>query len=635
MQSSQSALPSEQHAPRKEEFVVRMAKFTEEQEKTMNEYTVFLYQVCGGLKYALEGDSKKIDVAEVSRTIESPSKRAGIVVMTSYFPAHFAEIRHLSRVSETDYIGEWSFDPMEIPQPKTGAGRSGSLFMFSQDCKYLFKTIPKHEFESLIAVLPPYKTHLRNNPASRLMRFYNLHQFRRKGRDSIYLIVANNIFYNQLHLQIDMKYDLKGRVVKKSSRKKKGYLDKPAAGGVWKDNQLQSRTFSPVNTPELLAMLRVDALFLREQECIDYSLLVGIHNATEKRPANDEANNNTNVGRISGGNASMSLVDTIRLSVETRHGRAYSMIEMDKNIGVGIPSEDNTELYFFGVIDFLSRYFWKKKVANFAKRALWAQETLSTVPPPMYCDRWVNYLKTIIRFKNSAQELQVENMDDSGATKMLSLESDPSQKVGNTKSGPFTVAGNQRSSAGTGKTTTSLQPLSVGGGARVSSRSTNKKAETSSVSSRSVRHDVPPLARTASGPILSLTDNSVPPTATAGGGGAGGAAAAASLHLRARDKLPTNGEGYEMDKGLGRTCEPGSGRHKSSASALPSGVEEGLGRAIVPRRHTTMDAPKGADVAGNVHGEDLTSDNQSIEPLPQRFGLDRTSAEIGLSAMST
>jgi len=45
---------------------------------------------------------------------------------------------------------------------------------------------------------------------------------------------------------------------------------------------------------------------------------------------------------------------------------------------------------------FLSRYETKKKIANRCKRFLWKPETLSTVPPLFYRNRWVAYLDKVI-----------------------------------------------------------------------------------------------------------------------------------------------------------------------------------------------------------------------------------------------
>ena len=90
-------------------------------------------------------------------------------------------------------------------------------------------------------------------------------------------------------------------------------------------------------------------------------------------------------------------------------------------IGVGIPTAedaDEKEVYFVGIIDFLSRsvpapllwflsppdcrpgmihrrYHWKKKIANAFKSIKWSQDQLSTVNPEFYFKRFTNYLPSV------------------------------------------------------------------------------------------------------------------------------------------------------------------------------------------------------------------------------------------------
>lgn len=54
--------------------------------------------------------------------------------------------------------------------------------------------------------------------------------------------------------------------------------------------------------------------------------------------------------------------------------------------GVMVPIYSNPamkkEVYFVGIIDPLSRYKLRKKVAHFLKEIIWDADTLSTVPAP-------------------------------------------------------------------------------------------------------------------------------------------------------------------------------------------------------------------------------------------------------------
>jgi len=44
----------------------------------------------------------------------------------------------------------------DAARPQKSDGRSGSLFCFSPDRKFIIKTIPDHEFQTLVSILPYY-----------------------------------------------------------------------------------------------------------------------------------------------------------------------------------------------------------------------------------------------------------------------------------------------------------------------------------------------------------------------------------------------------------------------------------------------------------------------------------------------
>lgn len=406
--------------------MVKLDVFDAKTDSEMTAPTVLIYQILQGIRYAgkrelpisnPDSETKReisIEMDDDKDTtlfnIHSPSVTKGhVIIMKDYDPKIFRDIRMFEKITPEDYDQAWRFDPTQIPQPDIGAGRSGSLFLLSADGRFIFKTIPHHEVESLRAILPQYREYIRANPDSRLMRFFALHRFQ-VANDFIYLFVGNNCFYSPRGLSVDKKYDLKGRKPKESSMKKDA-IKQPAHGNIWKDNQLD-RSFYPDNAMQLRLSLVKDAHFLASQDIIDYSLLVGVHFNDKK--CNEILNFNRQVSTEAKHRVSIALegkVDTPNsgtrdgnnLSVmppvsKARTKRSYSFSITHHITGVGFPSakEDNDEIYFFGIIDFLSRYYIKKKTANFFKKFLWEEQTLSTVPPATYCERFCNYVPSII-----------------------------------------------------------------------------------------------------------------------------------------------------------------------------------------------------------------------------------------------
>lgn len=303
-----------------------------------------------------------------------PGMPGGRVVMKDYFPMEFHDIRTREEIGHQAFVTSWDFERGTRPIPAKGAGRSGSLFLLSADERFIFKTLPHSEVRTMKNILPHYQKYIANNPQSRLMRFLAMHRFQVRN-NYIYIVVSTNIFYSPKGLTVDIKYDLKGRTPKLSTLRQPDKLKNPAKGGVWKDNQLH-RKFFPDAAASLIANLAKDAHFLASLKCIDYSLLVGVHTVTET----DE----------------VSVTENPR-GRECSH--LYSFSQVHDDVGLGFPSTAvvrEKEVYFFGIIDFLSRYLTKKKCAHFWKTFLWPEDTLSTIPEDLYCDRFVKYLSTVI-----------------------------------------------------------------------------------------------------------------------------------------------------------------------------------------------------------------------------------------------
>jgi hypothetical protein len=155
---------------------------------------------------------------------------------------------------------------------------------------------------------------------------------------------------------------------------------------VWKDNQLK-RTFGidGEKRAALLQAINDDAAFLREHDCIDYSLFVCVHTV---------------------GDATVAACTQDVASPAA----AVALIEANG----GIVSKDGKEIFFIGIIDFLSRYgTLAKKGAHFFKRFLWTNAELSTVNAKYYADRFDNYLPTIVGVVDDDDDGDDAAVDDS------------------------------------------------------------------------------------------------------------------------------------------------------------------------------------------------------------------------------
>jgi hypothetical protein len=142
----------------------------------------------------------------------------------------------------------------------------------------------------------------------------------------------------------------------------------------------------------VLEQLRVDAHFLAAHELMDYSTLIGVSyndpSFTLLRPVDHPT--------------------TGPVPAERRSGR--NTFQPTSRYQQGIVGLAGVETYHIGIIDMLTCYNMKKKTANFFKNFLWTNETLSTVPPEMYRDRFLKYLNRVIA------RADLENVDVSNGS---------------------------------------------------------------------------------------------------------------------------------------------------------------------------------------------------------------------------
>jgi 1-phosphatidylinositol-4-phosphate 5-kinase len=86
-------------------------------------------------------------------------------------------------------------------------GKSGSLFYYSQDYRFIIKTIRRIEHRFLRQILTLYHGHIQEHRESLLVKFYGLHRVQLPQGDKIYFVVMGNIFSPSRPLRAI--YDLK------------------------------------------------------------------------------------------------------------------------------------------------------------------------------------------------------------------------------------------------------------------------------------------------------------------------------------------------------------------------------------------------------------------------------------------
>jgi 1-phosphatidylinositol-4-phosphate 5-kinase len=195
----------------------------------------------------------------------------------------------------------------------------------------------------------------------------------------IYFIIMGNLFSTPLEL--DLRYDLKGSVYGRTSRKPGVPIDKSIAlkDLDFKDDKMSIRMMAE-DKQIFLRQIEIDCKFFESANIIDYSILLGVHHI----PKNEQIKLHNN--EILGTPSFKTLDDTNALKANK------PFFERFKG---GILSSDKNKIYLLGVIDILTEYGAKKKLEYGVKRTLFGAG-ISCVPPSEYADRFKNFIKSCI-----------------------------------------------------------------------------------------------------------------------------------------------------------------------------------------------------------------------------------------------
>ncbi|KAH8659758.1 hypothetical protein BGZ61DRAFT_155249 [Ilyonectria robusta] len=473
---------------------------TKVDEKHANWVTV--YSMLTGIRVSVSRTNAKLDRPLTDTDFESKRKStfdiAGNELAPSaeynfkfkdYAPWVFRHLRALFRLDPAGYLtsltGEYVMSEFASP------GKSGSLFYFSRDYKYIIKTIRHSEHRFLRKVLRDYCQHVTENPNTLLSQFYGLHNVKTPYGEKIYFVVMNNLF--PPHCDIHQTFDLKGSTIGRDY-KEDGLEKNPRA--TLKDlNWLRRKRHLVLTMGKkrlFLEQLHRDVRLLQKVQIMDYSLLIGIHDLQRSNEENlrDKALKVFNPGGYIPPDDSHSVVMGTASKLENTQtaGEFRQMIKAKRTVPTGqtsirMPSElvegQNTEyflfyednggvraihennqpgeeIYYLGLIDCLTHYGISKKIEHFWKGLRHDGTQISALPPQEYGERFLHFMEGITitpeeaarvacrkKAVAAAAEQERERVSSWGSTSQLSsggTESD-SQLLTPAKDGEESAAG--------------------------------------------------------------------------------------------------------------------------------------------------------------------------------------------------
>jgi len=133
---------------------------------------------------------------------ELPAK-IGSFTFKDYAPRVFQEIRRDASIDAKEYIKSVCHNNyIEF----ISNSKSGAFFFFSNDGRYMIKTIEQAESKCLLKMLQGYYLHLKSNPGSMISRFFGLHRvkFRRPvhGRRKYHFVIMQSVFHTSRYSYI-------------------------------------------------------------------------------------------------------------------------------------------------------------------------------------------------------------------------------------------------------------------------------------------------------------------------------------------------------------------------------------------------------------------------------------------------
>jgi len=333
-----------------------------------------------------------------------------------YAPWVFRAIRDICNIDQADYLmsltGKYVLSELGSP------GKSGSFFYYSQDYRFIIKTIHHVEHKFLRKILKPYYEHIRDNPNTLICWIFGLHRVKLPHGKKIHFVVMQNILppNKDIHERYDLKGSTQGRIVNDDQIKK----DKSV---VLKDlNWIKLRRrikLGPEKRKIFIDQIEKDAQLLAKLNIMDYSLLIGFHNLSKGNQENirdktlsifepNPESLSQQLAKIRQGSKAVVMrkaiaesdpvalgPSTTKLPEELPKERKNCIFYQDDG---GFQSTDNNnnplnDLYFLGIIDIFTNYNYKKKIEHFFKSLNNDKTVISAIHPRKYAKRFVNFIK--------------------------------------------------------------------------------------------------------------------------------------------------------------------------------------------------------------------------------------------------
>lgn len=356
------------------------------------------------------------------------SKRVTMTRFIDYAPMVFSRIRGSFGINQDDYLrsvgpeqllGNMVLGNLSSLSELSSEGKSGAFFYYTADGKYMMKTVTPKEQQLLKRMLKRYYDYITKNPETLIVRFLGLHCLRvcKDGKLSsgkrLHFVVMGNMFNTPFEMH--RRYDLKGSWIGRHTPGKSELDPSVALKDVDFKEAGESINVGPEVKEKLIQQIESDSAFLRDNNVIDYSLLLGVHQVGAPKKEGDDSD-------VDDGRASVMIREGFRppepgqpyvsmaTLARTSTSATISVVPSSPGCGVlngsnrvvpvhqrdlgGLLSADQKQLYFFGIIDILTPYDTFKRCEHHLKALRHDRRGVSCCPPVFYAERFNDCLRT-------------------------------------------------------------------------------------------------------------------------------------------------------------------------------------------------------------------------------------------------
>nr|CCA24411.1 Phosphatidylinositol 4phosphate 5kinase (PIPKD12/GPCRPIPK) putative [Albugo laibachii Nc14] len=292
---------------------------------------------------------------------------------TDYAPRIFQSIRELSGIRHDLYEQSFADTLLE----RASEGKSGMLFYFTTDRKYLVKTMTKMEHKFLLKILPVYHQYIMKQPKSLLCRFLGCHSMQLPvGWNTMFFVVMENVMAGG---KVHERYDLKGIV--SAAFKNKDYVRQHPS--------IEARSqLSPalsIEFSQILSRTSSDVQLGRDQELLSRHVALNVN-------ASIRANFSRQIISDCGFLQRLGIMDYSCLLGIRHYSKPLRETEMNDLPRNALISVDYRSVYYVGFIDILQYYNSGWKCQRAILSLLIDPTEITALPPAEYALRFLQFI---------------------------------------------------------------------------------------------------------------------------------------------------------------------------------------------------------------------------------------------------